>query len=184
MIFVETDRLILRQWKDSDYANFALLTASQAVMKYFPNTLTKEQSNAGVDLGKSSIESKGYGFWAAELKHTKEFIGFIGINDPGDSMPFSPCIEIGWRLAQKFWGRGLASEGARASLQFAFTKLGLSEIVSFTPVLNHNSEKVMQRIGMLNTTQNFLHPGLNKDHELAEHLLYKITLDQWQAEQS
>jgi len=184
MIYIETQRLILRQWQQGDYAEFAKLTASTVVMKYFPRTLTAEQSADGIEKSKSSIKNKGFGFWAVELKQTKEFIGFIGINDPGDSLPFSPCVEIGWRLAQKYWGQGLASEGARASLQFAFTELGLSEIVSFTPVLNRNSEKVMKRIGMTNTTQNFIHPGLNNDHKLAEHLLYKITLDQWQAEQS
>ena len=184
MIFIETERLILRQWQQNDYAEFAKLTASVEVMKYFPSTLTTEQSDEGIERSKSSIKDKGFGFWAAELKQTNEFIGFIGINDPGDGYPFSPSIEIGWRLAQRFWGKGYASEGAKASLEFAFKKLGLNEIISMTPVLNSNSMKVMQRIGMQDTKQNFIHPKLIKPHELAEHVLYKTTLEQWRAMQS
>lgn len=184
MIFIETERLNLRQWQQDDYAEFAKLTSNAEVMKYFPSTLTTKQSDKGVERCKSSIKDKGFGFWAAELKQSNEFIGFIGISDPGDGYPFSPCIEIGWRLAQRFWGKGYASEGAKASLEFAFNKLGLNEIISMTPVLNINSKKVMQRIGMQDSKQNFIHPKLIKTNELAEHVLYKITSEQWQAMQS
>jgi RimJ/RimL family protein N-acetyltransferase len=148
-------------------------------MEYFPSTLNRASSDALVDRLRDSINDNSWGFLAADIKETAEFIGFIGINQPAQPLPFSPCVDIGWRLARQFWGKGYASEGARACLKFAFEELALSEIVSMTPVLNHPSKKVMQRIGMRDTEQNFNYLDLPEGHKLAEHVLYKITDEQW-----
>jgi RimJ/RimL family protein N-acetyltransferase len=183
MNYHKTQRLNLRQWRAEDYPLFAELTADPLVMQYFPSTLNRASSDALVDRLRDSIDDKGWGFWAAEIKETAEFIGFIGINQPAQTLPFSPCVEIGWRLARQFWGKGYASEGARACLKFAFENLALREIVSMTPVLNYPSEKVMQCIGMRDTEQNFNYPDLPEGHKLAGHVLYKITAEHWRRRQ-
>ena len=116
----------------------------------------------------------GFGLWAVELKTTQDFIGFIGLNVPGDPLPFSPCIEIGWRLAFDYWGRGFAQEGARAAMAFGFDTIGLREIVSFTTLTNFRSRHVMERIGMTHDPQDdFEHPRLPERHPLRKHVLYR-----------
>ena len=179
MNYLKTPRLNLRQWRTDDCPLFAELTSDPEVMRYFPATLDRVSSDALVSFFQTSITHYGWGFWAAEITETAEFIGFIGINQPTQQLPFSPCVEIGWRLAKQFWGKGYASEGASACLKFAFEELALTEVVSMTPLLNHRSEKVMQRIGMLDTKQNFIYPTIPEGHKLAEHVLYKITAEQW-----
>ncbi|MEM7361359.1 MAG: GNAT family N-acetyltransferase [Pseudomonadota bacterium] len=181
MTQLSTERLLLRQWQLSDYQPFAELNASPRVMAHFPDTLSREQSDDSARRYTEFIAEHGWGFWATELKETGEFIGFIGINSPAIKLPFSPCIEIGWRLAEQYWGHGYATEGALASLEHAFTKVGTDEVVSMTTTTNHNSEKVMQRISMRNTNENFLYPTMDPAHRLAEHVLYKITREQWLA---
>ena len=179
MIYLKTQRLNLRQWRAADCSLFAGLTADPLVMKYFPATLNRASSDALVDYFSASIDHNGWGFWATEIAETGEFIGFIGINQPSQTLPFSPCVEIGWRLATQYWGKGYASEGAKACLKFAFEELALAEVVSMTPRLNCRSEKVMQRIGMRDAQQNFNYPAIPEGNELAEHVLYKITAAQW-----
>lgn len=172
---LETDRLLLRQWKHSDYSVFFEMNTDPAVMEYFPSTLSKEESNAMAEKCASLIAERGWGFWAAELKKTEEFIGFVGLHCPKPTLPFSPCVEIGWRLSKKHWGNGYATEAASASLQFAFTIANIKEIVSFTTVTNLRSQAVMVRLGMVNTQENFNHPDIDIGHTLSEHVLYKIT---------
>ena len=122
---------------------------------------------------KGSVK-RGFGLWATEVRRTKDFIGFIGLSVPGHPLPFSPCVEIGWRLAFEHWGKGYAQEGARAVLAFGFDKLHLNEIVSFTTVGNLRSRRVMERIGMTYDAQgDFDHPRLPKDHPLIKHVLYR-----------
>jgi len=113
-------------------------------------------------------------FFAAELINTREFIGFIGINDNPEALLFSPCIDIGWRLKYDAWGQGLAAEGAQAVLKFAFLTVKLSELVSMTPVLNKVSERIMQKIGIIKESTNFMHPSVQSGHELEEHVLYSL----------
>jgi len=143
------------------------------VRKYFPGLLTRDESLAHIATIGNRIRESGYGLFAAELRATGEFIGFIGFSHPGFSNHFTPCVEIGWRLATPFWGRGLATEGATACLDAGFRKWDMKEIYSFTSIHNLPSEKVMIRIGM--TRQGtFPHPTIPSDNWLCEHVLYKI----------
>ncbi|MDH3449317.1 MAG: GNAT family N-acetyltransferase [Gammaproteobacteria bacterium] len=177
---LETGRLLLRQWKDSDLPVFAALNSDPAVMKYFPILLSREASDAMAEKCRSLISERGWGFWATELKENNKFIGFVGLHEPKDTFPFAPSVEIGWRLLGNYWGKGYATEAATQALQFSFDTLDLHEVVSFTPASNSRSRSVMDRIGMINTCQNFKHPDLPKNHSLSEHVLYKITKNQWQ----
>ena len=152
-------------------------------MRYFPTLMTPEQTNAGVDILCQQFQEKGWSLWAVELLDTGEFIGFIGLNVPRRQLPFSPCVEIGWRLKRSAWGHGYATEGAKTCLQLGFEQLGLDEIVSFTALINLKSIAVMQRIGMINSQSDFEHPGVPEGHPLRPHCLYKITRSQWQAKQ-
>lgn len=175
---LQTDRLLLRQWKPQDLAPFARLNADPEVMRYFVNPLNREQSDALAQRCISLIEENGWGFWALELRETAQFLGFSGLHSPEYALPFSPCIEIGWRLAKEYWGHGYATEAANRVLTFAFETLQITQVVSFTSLLNTRSQSVMQRVGMVNAGQNFKHPLLPEEHPLAEHVLYKKTRQQ------
>ena len=170
---LETSRLKLRQWKDSDYLDFALMNADQEVMRYFPKLLNTVESNLLAVKFKTIITENGWGFWAVELKDIQQFIGFVGLHAQPSQFTFSPCVEIGWRLAKDFWHQGYATEAAQACLKFAFQELKLDEVVSFTAVQNQQSAQVMQRLGM-QAMQEFNHPALNQDDPLARHILYHI----------
>lgn len=132
----DTERLVLRQWKSEDREPFAMLNADPRVMEYFPALLSRAESDAMVDRCQSLIGERGWGLWAAELKESRQFIGFVGLHTAPAELPFSPCVEVGWRLAFEHWGKGLASEAARGALRVGFVSLGLPEIVSFTSVRN------------------------------------------------
>lgn len=178
---LETERLLLRQWRGRDLPVFAKLNADPEVMAYFPKTLNSDESDAMAQKCESLISAKGWGFWATEIKESGEFIGFVGLHTPTATLPFLPCVEIGWRLLRKYWGNGYASEAAKAALKYSFEILCLNEVVSFTTVSNTRSQAVMQRLGLCNTQQNFEHPDLPKGHPLSEHVLYKLTQSEWQA---
>lgn len=180
-IHLDTPRLRLLPWRPDHLAPFAELNADPEVMRHFPSTQTVEQTQASIDLWMGQFAQQGWSNWAVELKATGEFIGFIGLSVPRRVLPFSPCVEIGWRLARRFWGQGLASEGARACLRVGFEQLGLAEVVSFTALGNAPSRAVMVRIGMRDTGQDFEHPGLPEGHALRRHCLYRITRDEWAA---
>lgn len=172
---METDRLILRRWQPADLQPFADLNADPRVMEFFPAVMTPDETAAMIKLIEERIDQHGFGFWATELKATGELIGFVGLNVPGYPLPFSPCVEIGWRLATPFWGKGLAQEAARASLRFGFENMKLKEIVSFTTSKNSRSRLVMERIGMTYDPQgNFDHPRLAEGHPLRKHVLYRL----------
>ena len=144
-------------------------------MEFFPSVLSQSETEAMIRLLEDRMDQHGFSFWAAELKATNELIGFIGLNVPGYELPFSPCVEIGWRLAHKFWGQGLAQEGAMASLKYGFDHLGLAEIVSFTTTGNHRSRRVMEKIGMqYDTSGDFESPRVKEGHPLRQHVLYRI----------
>ena len=177
---IETERLYLRQWQASDFAPFAEMNANPKVMEYFPKLLTTSMSNTIAKKCQSLIDENGWGFWAVSLKETDTFIGMVGLNNANAEMPFSPAVEIAWRLHNNYWGLGYATEAARASLNFAFDTLGLDEVVAFTAVINKRSQLVMERLGMTNTQEDFYHPMLDLNHRLAEHVLYKITRHQRQ----
>lgn len=170
---LETRRLRLRQWQTTDLPLFAALNADPEVTRYLPAALSRNESDAMAQRCATLIEQHGWGFWAVELKQQQEFIGLIGLNRPGVALPFSPCVEVGWRLAHRYWGQGLATEGARACLDFGFAELGLMEIVAFTAQGNLRSQAVMQRLGMVCDPQTFDHPALPAGHPLRRHVLYR-----------
>jgi RimJ/RimL family protein N-acetyltransferase len=174
-----TQRLQLRQWRDSDREPYAALNADPAVMRYFPGLQSREASDRSIDAWQAELEERGWSNWAVETLESGSFIGFIGLSVPKRALPFMPCVEVGYRLAKDHWGKGYASEGARAALRFAFTTLALPEVVSFTALLNTPSRAVMERIGMVNANEDFDHPALPVGHELRRHCLYRITRQRW-----
>jgi 3-dehydroquinate dehydratase/shikimate dehydrogenase len=181
---VKTERLILRPWQESDLKPFAELNADPRVREYFPGILSREESDASVKLASNHIERYGWGFWAASLIKTGEFIGFIGLEDVYFTAPFNeftPAVEIGWRLAFKHWGKDYATEGAKGVLQYGFDTLRLEEIVSFTALQNMRSRRVMEKIGMHHDeVDDFDHPKLQEGHPLKRHVLYRIKSKEWQ----
>lgn len=176
---IETGRLCLRQWRKTDLKPFAQMNSSKDVMEYFPKLLSIEESNAMVSKYQALIEERGWGICAVNLKDSDTFIGSAGLNQPQYDLPFNPCIEIGWRLRKEFWGYGYATEAANACLKFAFEELKLDEVVSFTAKINKRSQRVMERLKMKNTRNNFYHPALEITDPLAEHVLYKVTRKEW-----
>ena len=177
---LKTNRLLLRKWTEDDFLPFAEMCSDKDVMECFPKPQTKEESYG---MGKkilSLIKKRGWGFWAVEIPNQHKFIGFVGLHTPTDKMPFSPCVEIGWRLSKQHWGKGYATEAAKEALKFAFTQLNLNEVVSFTTLANERSKTVMQKIGMQNCHNNFMHPDIEISHPLCEHVLYKINKSEWQ----
>ena len=170
-----TERLVLRGWCDDDRDAFAAMNADPEVMRYFHDTLTREQSDAMVDRMRAVLESQGWGLWAIERQDTGELIGFTGLAVPSYDLPFNPCVEVGWRLARSSWGRGFATEAAREALRVGVDELGLSEVVSLTSVPNTRSRAVMERIGMTRDPGgDFEHPAVPLGHPLRLHVLYRI----------
>ena len=174
-IELETKRLKLRQWKKEDYAPYAKLNSDPKVMEFFPSTLTKIQSDVMASTIKALIGEQGWGYWVVEEKETSEFVGSLGLHKPDGDFPFLPCVEIGWRLSSEHWGKGYAFEAAREVLKFAFEVLELDEVVSFTAVVNKPSWRLMERLGMKNSHENFEHFALPKDDRLCEHVLYRLS---------
>ena len=200
-----TPRLRLRRWLPGDRAPFAAMNADPRVMEYFPKALTREESDALIERIEAHFEQRGFGLWAVEIRGGARFAGsagaaatekfaraagfagatgttgfapfagFIGLSVPRFQAHFTPCVEIGWRLAAEHWGHGYATEGARAVLDFGFEALGLEEIVSFTAEGNARSRRVMEKIGMTrNPADDFDHPSLPEGHPLRRHVLYRI----------
>jgi RimJ/RimL family protein N-acetyltransferase len=171
----ETDRLLLRGWRDSDLEPFAALNADPEVMEHFPSTLDREASDALVGRIRSRMDDLGYGLWALEVKATGEFIGFTGLARQTFPAHFTPAVEVGWRLARSAWGNGYATEAALASLAHGFGVAGLDEIVSFTATTNVRSQRVMQRIGMTHDpADDFLHPNVPEGSPVRPHVLYRV----------
>lgn len=181
LIEFDTEHLRLRQWCAADREPFAALNADPKVMQFFPALLTRAESDAMADRCQALIGERGWGFWAVETRTTSEFIGFVGLHVPASELPFSPCVEVGWRLAAKHWGKGFATEAARGALHVGFARLGLLEIVSFTAVGNIRSRAVMGRLGMLETKETFEHPNIPIGHVLRRHCLYRLSRGQWLA---
>lgn len=172
---LRTARLLLRDWRDADLDPFAAMNADPVVMEFFPRPLERAESDAAVARIREHLASHGFGLWAVEVPGVAEFIGFVGLAIPRFDAHFTPCVEIGWRLARGYWGRGYATEAASAALEFGFRKRGLDEIVSFTAVENRRSRAVMERIGMTRSlAEDFDHPALPEGHPLRRHVLYRV----------
>ena len=170
---IKTDRLILKNYTDQEREPFYLINSDPEVMRYFPSVLTREESNAMLERLRNGINDRGYGFWGAFIDN--ELIGMIGINPIPFDAHFTPAVEVGWRLAKKHWGKGYATEGAIAALDFGFNELKLDEIIAITTVNNLPSQKVMHRLGMTHDSKDdFDHPKLDINHPLRRHVLYRL----------
>jgi RimJ/RimL family protein N-acetyltransferase len=170
---IETERLLLRQWRDEDREPYAAMMADPEVGYWLAGTQTREQSLAAIDRFQAELDANGFGMLAVERRSDSAFIGAAELERLKSSMPIAPGHEIGWRFACHAWGRGYASEAARALLTDGFERLGLSEIVAFTAVSNSRSRAVMERIGMRHdASRDFDHPALAPDHPLLRHVVY------------
>ena len=171
-----TPRLKLRTWRESDREPFAALNADPRVMEFFPTCLSRAESDAGVDRILAHFRERGFGLYAAEVVAAEQFVGFVGLNVPKFEAHFTPCIEIGWRLAADSWGHGFATEAAQAVVMYAFEKLAIMELVSFTVPSNVRSRHVMEKLGMTrDPAEDFDHPGLPAGHPLRRHVLYRLS---------
>lgn len=174
-MLLETERLILRQWQESDILPFIEMNQDPEVMKYFPAMLSADETRNLVTRFKLHFREHGFGLFAVELKSEKKFIGFVGLSIPTFEAHFTPAVEIGWRLSSKHFGKGYATEAAKKVLEFACDQLKLEEVVSFTAIVNKPSINVMQKIGMARDAKDdFRHPKLDKNHPLSWHVLYRI----------
>jgi RimJ/RimL family protein N-acetyltransferase len=174
-INLTTQRLRLRPWRPEDLPHFAALNADPRVMEHFPRTQTAEESDRQAAAVAEHFQKHGFGFWAVEVIGAADFVGFVGLSIPAFEAHFTPCVEIGWRLAFEHWGRGYATEAARAALDCGFRRLGLEEIVAFTVPANRRSMAVMQRLGMTRSpAEDFDHPRLPPGHPLRRHVLYRL----------
>jgi len=175
MSVVTTERLILRRWRESDREAFARVNADPRVMEFLPALLPRRESDGMVDRIEKHFDEHGFGLCAVELREDRSFVGFIGLWVPSFQARFMPCVEIGWRLAAEYWGKGIATEGARAIVRHAFEDFGISELVSFTVPGNVRSRRVMEKIGMTRDPgEDFEHPNLPEGHALRRHVLYRL----------
>jgi RimJ/RimL family protein N-acetyltransferase len=172
---IRTPRLLLRRWRDSDRLPFQRMNADPRVMEFMPELLPPAASDALIEHIEAHFSPHGFGLSAVELLETNSFIGYIGLAVPGFDAPFMPAVEIGWRIAFQNWGLGLATEGARAVLDYAFGTLKLGSVVSFTVPANLRSRRVMEKLGMLHDPRDdFDHPKLPEGNPLRRHVLYRI----------
>jgi len=172
---LDTARLRLRPWRDTDLEPLAEINADERVMEFFPRTLEREESDALAGLLSRSFAENGFGVWAVERPGIADFIGFVGLGIPRFEAPFTPCLEVGWRLGFAHWGRGYATEAARAALAYGFETLGYDEIVAFTVPDNRRSRRVMEKLGMSrDAAEDFDHPQLPEQHPLRRHVLYRL----------
>jgi RimJ/RimL family protein N-acetyltransferase len=169
-----TARLRLRRWTDADLSEFARINADPRVMAFMPKLLIRKESDATAGRIREQFDRHGFGLWAVEVIGGARFIGFTGLAVPRFVAPFTPCTEIGWRLAAEYWGHGYATEAARACLDVGFRVLGLAEIVAFTTTDNGRSRRVMERLGMTRDPgDDFEHPSLPPGHPFRPHVLYR-----------
>ncbi len=170
-----TKRLLLRQWKEEDLPFFAQMNGDERVMHYFPSTLSVEKSKDLADRIQKELKEKEYGLWAVEVVGVAPFVGFVGLHYQDFPAPFTPCIEVGWRLGFEYWGNGYALEAAQKVIEYAFDVLKLPEIVSFTTMTNQRSRKLMEKLGMIyNPRDDFQHAKLPTNHPLRPHVLYRL----------
>jgi RimJ/RimL family protein N-acetyltransferase len=174
-LLIQTERLLLRRWREEDREPFYRMNSDPRVMEFMPACLTRAESDMLFERVNEHFRKHDFGLCAAELREGRTFIGYVGLAVPTFEASFTPCVEIGWRLSADNWGRGLATEGARAMAGHAFEELGLEEIVSFTVPENMRSRRVMERIGMTHdASDDFDHPNLPEGHPLRRHVLYRL----------
>jgi RimJ/RimL family protein N-acetyltransferase len=167
-----TGSIVLRQWRDDDLEPYAAMNADREVMEFFPNSLTRAQSEESLARLRATIDRQGWGVWAVDLDGA--FAGFTGLARPGFSAHFTPCIEIMWRFRREYWGRGIAYAAALAAQAFAFENLRLPELVAFTTAGNVRSRRLMERLGQTrNERDDFDHPMLAAESPLLRHVLFR-----------
>jgi RimJ/RimL family protein N-acetyltransferase len=170
---IETPRLILRPWRDSDLPAFAEQNADPIVMRLLLRTLTREESDAYVESARKHLAETGFGKWAVEAPGVAPFIGAVGLSRVKFEASFTPAVEVAWRLHRRYWGQGYATEAAWAAIEDGFTRAGLREIVALTTLGNTASMRVMEKLGMTRTIE-FDHPGVPEGHALRRHILYRL----------
>ena len=175
-VALRTPRLLLREWRDADAEPFAAMSADPAVMEHLLPIPDRATSDAFIAWMRRHNAEHGFAYWAVELSGEGSFMGAVGLSRVRfQPLPFAPAVEIGWRLARAYWGRGYATEAARAALDDGFGRLGLDEIVAFTVPANRRSWRVMERLGMRrDPTEDFDHPAIPKEHPLRRHILYRL----------
>jgi RimJ/RimL family protein N-acetyltransferase len=179
---IRTERLLLREWSDADLAPFAEMNADPAVMEFFPGALSREESDAAAARLRNQAAERGFGLYAVEVPGRASFVGFVGLMAPTFQAHFTPCVEVGWRLARAYWKHGYATEGARAALRFGFEHLDLGEIVSMTVPDNVRSRHVMEKLGMIHDPAgDFDHPRVPVGNPRRRHVLYRLTQAAWRA---
>ncbi len=172
---IRTERLLLRRWREADRAPWAALCADPEVMRHFPAVQTREQTDAMIDRIDAHFDEHGFGLWAVERRDEGDFIGFVGLNHLTYDAHFTPAVEIGWRLARAAWGRGYATEAARAAVDRAFGELALDALVSVTVPANEPSRNVMRKLGFTHDpAEDFEHPNVPEDSPLRHHVLYRL----------
>jgi len=172
---LETERLLLRAWRDEDLAPFARMNADPRVMEFFPQTYDAAESAEGLARIRAHFAAHGFGLWAVEVKGGAPFVGMVGLAVPSFQASFTPCVEVGWRLLPEHWRHGYATEAARGALEFGFGALGLREIVAMTTVANVRSRRVMEKLGMRHDAGgDFLHPSIPEGHPIRPHVLYRL----------
>jgi RimJ/RimL family protein N-acetyltransferase len=175
---LSSDRIRLRRWRDEDREAFAAMNSDARVMEFFARPLTRVESDAMVDRIAKHFGEHGFGLWAIEAPGIAPFIGFAGLTWARFSAPFTPCVEVGWRLALEYWGYGYATEAARLAVGHGFGALALSEVVSFTSATNQRSRAVMERLGMRrDPAEDFDYPSFPEGHPLRRHVLYRLGAD-------
>lgn len=181
MTVLKTQRLILRPWREEDLQPFAQLNADPRVMECLIGPLSQQESNELAIRIQNKMKEQGWGIWAVEVPGVANFIGFVGLAHVLFSAPFTPAVEIAWRLSYHHWGLGYATEGAKAALDFGFKAIKLNEIVAFTVVNNMRSRHVMEKLGMHHDPKDdFDHPKVPKGHLLERHVLYRLKANEWQ----
>jgi ribosomal-protein-alanine N-acetyltransferase len=171
---IRTERLLLRRWRASDLESFVAVNADPVVCEFLPATLTRVQSEELAAKIAGHFDEHGFGMWVVEIPGEASFAGFVGLAHATFEASFTPCVEVGWRLASAFWGRGFATEAARASLAFGFSQLSLKEILAWTVPDNQRSRRVMEKLGMTHdAAEDFDHPRLPEGHRLRRHVLYR-----------
>lgn len=177
---LNTERLLLRPWEAKDLESFARMNADPRVMEFFPKLLTKDEVEQMIQRIQKHIDEKGFGLWAAELKETRECVGFVGLQVPAFETHFTPCVEIGWRLSREVWGKGLAVEGARSVLEDAFGRLKMSEVLAMASKNNLRSRRVMDKLGMHYVPEyDFEHPKIAPGSPIRECVTYRITAQEF-----
>ena len=172
---LSSERVRLRRWRDGDREAFAAMNSDARVMEFFRSRLSRAESDAMVDGIERHFSQHGFGLWALEVPAVAPLVGFVGLAIARFDAPFTPCVEVGWRLAFEHWGHGYATEAARLALGYGFGTLALPQIVSFTSAANHRSRAVMERLGMRHdAADDFDYPTMPEGHPLRPHVLYRL----------